>query len=165
MIMATVLALIFTMVGVDLFNDAGEGVALWHVGIEGSAGVVALLGLFYLLRGAFVLKRRLHAERTNFQAYRQQAEAWRAESRNHVEGLAKAIDRQMTAWQLTAAEKEVAFLLLKGLGLKEIAQVRNTSEKTARVQSTAIYAKSGLSGRSALAAFFLEDLLVPASPG
>ncbi|MGE3975871.1 MAG: helix-turn-helix transcriptional regulator, partial [Bdellovibrionales bacterium] len=50
---------------------------------------------------------------------------------------------------------------LKGLSLKEIAGVRNTTEKTARVQSTAIYSKAGLSGRSELSAFFLEDLLLP----
>ena len=62
---------------------------------------------------------------------------------------------------LTIAEKEVTFLLLKGLGFKEIATVRNTSERTARAQSIAIYAKAGLSGRSELAAFFLEDLLLP----
>jgi DNA-binding NarL/FixJ family response regulator len=55
----------------------------------------------------------------------------------------------------------VAFLLLKGLSLKEVAGVRNTSEKTARVQSMAVYAKAGISGRSELAAFFLEDLLPP----
>nr|HMN69592.1 helix-turn-helix transcriptional regulator [Bdellovibrionales bacterium] len=69
--------------------------------------------------------------------------------------------RQLTSWKLTISEKEVAFLLLKGLSLKEIAEIRKTSEKTARAQSTAIYEKSGLSGRSELAAFFLEDLLGP----
>jgi hypothetical protein len=41
--------------------------------------------------------------------------------------------------------------------------VRNTTEKTARVQSMSIYAKAGISGRSELSAFFLEDLLVPGS--
>jgi DNA-binding CsgD family transcriptional regulator len=64
---------------------------------------------------------------------------------------------------LTVSEKEVAFLLLKGLSLKEIAAIRETSEKTARAQSTAIYEKSGLAGRSELAAFFLEDLLAPSA--
>jgi len=39
--------------------------------------------------------------------------------------------------------------------------LRGTAEKTARVQSMAIYSKSGLSGRYELSAFFLEDLLVP----
>ncbi|MCB0331312.1 MAG: helix-turn-helix transcriptional regulator, partial [Bdellovibrionales bacterium] len=68
---------------------------------------------------------------------------------------------QLSTWKLTEAEKEVAFLLLKGMSLKEIAGIRETTEKTARVQSMAIYAKAGLSGRSELAAFFLEDLLIP----
>ena len=73
----------------------------------------------------------------------------------------RAIDEQLDKWGLTSAEKEVAFLLLKGLSSKEIAHIRNTAEKTARVQSMAIYSKSGLANRSELSAFFLEDLLVP----
>ena len=51
--------------------------------------------------------------------------------------------------------------MLKGLSLKEIAALRSTSERTVREQARAVYRKSGLSGRSALAAFFLEDLLLP----
>ena len=39
--------------------------------------------------------------------------------------------------------------------------LRGTHEKTVRAQSASIYAKAGLAGRSELAAFFLEDLLVP----
>ncbi len=77
--------------------------------------------------------------------------------------MARAIDQQLTKWNLTVAEKEVAFLLLKGLSLKEVADVRKTTEKTARVQSMAIYSKAGISGRSELSAFFLEDLLLPAA--
>ena len=52
-------------------------------------------------------------------------------------------------------------MLLKGLSHKEIAVVRDTSERTVREQSRAVYRKSGLSGRSSFAAFFLEDLLLP----
>jgi len=51
------------------------------------------------------------------------------------------------------------------MSLKEIAEIRNTAEKTARVQSMAVYSKSGLGGRSELSAFFLEDLLVPLESG
>lgn len=36
-----------------------------------------------------------------------------------------------------------------------------TSERTIRAQARSIYAKAGLSGRAALSAFFLEDLLAP----
>ena len=78
-----------------------------------------------------------------------------------MEGLARSIDRQLDQWQLSVAEKEVAFLLLKGLSLKDIAALRGTAEKTVRAQSAAVYAKSGLAGRTELSAFFLEDLLLP----
>lgn len=81
-----------------------------------------------------------------------------------MRGLAHAIDEQLDAWGLTPAEKEVAFLLLKGFSFKEIAPVRGTSERTVRQQGLAVYAKSGLAGRAELAAFFLEDLLVPSTP-
>jgi DNA-binding NarL/FixJ family response regulator len=57
----------------------------------------------------------------------------------------------------------VASLLLKGLSHKEIAEVRRVSEATARQQARAVYKKAGLSGRNELAAFFLEDLLLPRS--
>src|SRR5213593_86931 len=42
-----------------------------------------------------------------------------------------------------------------------VADLRQTSERTVRQQALAIYRKSGLNGRSDLAAFFLEDLLLP----
>ncbi|MCP5363623.1 MAG: response regulator transcription factor [Hyphomicrobiales bacterium] len=51
--------------------------------------------------------------------------------------------------------------MLKGLTHKEIAVLRETSEATVRQHATAIYRKSGLSNRSQLTAFFLEDLLAP----
>ena len=51
--------------------------------------------------------------------------------------------------------------LTKGLSLKEVATVRATSERTVRAQARSLYAKAGLTGRAALSAFFLEDLLAP----
>ncbi|HOZ25356.1 MAG TPA: hypothetical protein PLI83_11310, partial [Thermomonas sp.] len=69
----------------------------------------------------------------------------------HLEGLIEQLDR--AAARGIHLPKSVYPLL--------IAQARGTSEKTARVQSSAIYAKSGLAGRSELSAFFLEDLLPP----
>jgi trimethylamine:corrinoid methyltransferase-like protein len=46
------------------------------------------------------------------------AEAWRSGSRKYLDGLSRSIDLQLDQWQLSAAEKEVAFFLLKGLSLK-----------------------------------------------
>lgn len=160
-VIAAILILVLVLVGVDLFTDAKEGVVVWHMALEGSVGVVVVFGIFYLLQDSFQTKHRLEKEISDFSEFKKQADAWKLESKKYIDGLSKAIDQQLTAWKLSAAEKEVAFLLLKGLSLKDIANVRETTEKTARVQSMAIYAKSGVAGRSELSAFFLEDLLVP----
>lgn len=90
-----------------------------------------------------------------------QGQRWRTESRALLTGLGEAIDVQFSRWNLTDAEREVALLLLKGLSHKEVATIRAVSERTIREQSRSIYTKSGLSGRTALSAFFLEDLLAP----
>jgi len=81
--------------------------------------------------------------------------------RELLKGLGSAIDSQFDRWQLTAAEREMALLMLKGLSHKEIALARDTSERTIRQQAQSIYGKANLSGRAALSAFFLEDLLLP----
>jgi len=88
---------------------------------------------------------------------------WRRAAREHLDGLAAAIQRQFTEWGLTNAECDIAALMLKGLSHKEIANLRHTSEATVRQQARAIYVKSGLANRAELSAFFLEDLLPPQS--
>ncbi len=92
---------------------------------------------------------------------RVQGHRWRSESRSLLNGLGTAINEQFSRWNLTDAEREVALLLLKGLSTKEIAAVRAGSERTVREHARSIYSKAGLTGRSALSAFFLEDLLAP----
>ena len=84
--------------------------------------------------------------------------AWRQESRRFLDGLSRAIESQFAAWNLTAAEADVAGLMLKGASLREIAGLRRTAEATIRQQAQNVYRKSGLSTRSELAAYFLEDL-------
>jgi DNA-binding CsgD family transcriptional regulator len=162
-VIAGVLALIALLAGADMLVDLREGASVWHVTTEATVAAAACLGAFHLLRGAWRLRRRLAEQQRDFSVFRQQAEAWRTGSKKYLDGLSQSINLQLEQWHLSMAEKEVAFLLLKGLSLKEIAVARGTSEKTARVQSSAVYAKSGLAGRSELSAFFLEDLLPPPS--
>lgn len=92
---------------------------------------------------------------------RAQGQRWRMEARSHLDGLGAAIETQFSRWNLTEAEREVALLLLKGLSHQEVAAVRAVSERTVREQARSIYSKAGLTGRTALSAFFLEDLLAP----
>jgi DNA-binding CsgD family transcriptional regulator len=86
---------------------------------------------------------------------------WRNGMSDLIKGLSQGIARQFSEWSLTTAEREVGLLILKGMSYKEIAVMRDVSEKTIRQQAHAIYRKAKLSGRAALSAYFLEDLLLP----
>jgi DNA-binding CsgD family transcriptional regulator len=80
---------------------------------------------------------------------------------SHLAGLKGAMDKQFQAWGMTAAEREVGLLMLKGLSHKEIAALRATTDATVRQQAQSIYRKAGLPGKTAFSAYFLEDLFVP----
>jgi DNA-binding CsgD family transcriptional regulator len=86
---------------------------------------------------------------------------WKHEAGYLLAGLGVAIDAQFERWLLSPAEREVALFLLKGLSHKEIATMRHVGEATVRQQAQGVYRKSGLANRNDLAAFFLEDLLLP----
>ena len=57
------------------------------------------------------------------------------------------LDRLASALSLTPAEKEVAELLLKGMRHKEIAEIRQTSERTVRQQGLSILCEGRQLGR------------------
>ena len=160
-IIAGILFAIALLTSVDIFNDYFEGVATWHISIEAIVAVIALIGVFYLIKGRFTLQHNLEQERQVSSELQAEARKWKQVSKKYVKGLSVEIENQLDRWGLTEAEKEVSFLLLKGLSNKEIAEVRETRVPTIRAQTNAIYSKSGLSGRSELSAFFLEDLLPP----
>lgn len=160
-----IFALVAGLVAVDVAHDASLGAELEHLLIEGAlmlaAGSGAVLFARWLMRLRAEAKAEAIAERSQARHWQKEAQKWREESRHLIEGLSGAIDQQLEAWRLTPAEKEVALLLLKGLSHKEIAAVREASDRTVRKQAASIYAKAGLGGRAELSAFFLEDLLVP----
>ncbi len=163
LIISGILLLISLMTTFDLLTDLKEGVVWWHVAIEGSVAVIALIGVYFLIKGTFTLRKSLKKERELSAMLTEENSHRKKSSKKFLDGLSKSIDTQLEKWQLTKSEKEVAFLLIKGFSLKEIAEYRSTAEKTTRAQATSIYAKSGVSGRSQLSAFFLEDLLIPQS--
>jgi DNA-binding CsgD family transcriptional regulator len=152
----------------DLISDLREGTTGTHVAIEGAVVALGAIGAGWMVGRVRALAREAQALRVQARALAERLEAagreaarWRAETGDLVAGLAQAIDRQLAAWGLTAAEKDIALLLLKGLSHKEIAALRGVGETTVRQQARAIYRKASLGGRHDLAAFFLEDLLAP----
>lgn len=149
------------LVGMDLVSDYRSGSGGGHLALEGilllvSAGTL-VAGTHQLLNARKVI-RDLEG---NLESVKKEKEHWKEENRELLAGLSAKIEKQFADWQLTPAETEVGFFLLKGFSLKEIADLRGTKLKTIQQQSQALYQKSGLGSRSELAAFFLEDLLPP----
>jgi DNA-binding NarL/FixJ family response regulator len=139
-----------------------------HVAFEVTLILLSLTTAVVLWHGWWRAARDLHRTRASLALTRrtlaeQRAErdAWRKSAEQALAGLGQAIDRQFRAWQLTPTEREVALLLLQGHGHKQIAARTGRSERTVRQHAVAVYQKAGLGGRAELAAFFLQDLVVP----
>ncbi|MCM2333263.1 MAG: helix-turn-helix transcriptional regulator [Anaeromyxobacteraceae bacterium] len=161
---AGLFVIITFFVGADLAADLAHGMSWSHVSVELVAMLFCLAGVFgsgLVLRRALVRARELHhhleGTRQDLHEARTEADALRA-------GLGTALDDQFERWGLTSAQREVALLVLKGLSYKEVAELRTTAEHTVRNQALAIFRKAGLAGRAEMAAFFIEDLLLPRDP-
>jgi DNA-binding CsgD family transcriptional regulator len=118
--------------------------------------------------GVALLAQRMHSQHEekaalirDLEIARAEGNGWRSKVRAHLAGLKAGMDRQFEVWGMTAAEREVGLLILKGLSHKEIAALRATTEATVRQQAQAIYRKASLPGKTAFSAYFLEDLLAP----
>ncbi len=144
----------------------------FHVIFEVATNVLNLACTVVLWRGWWRTARDLGQARVSLAATRRtlaerQAahDAWRQSAEQALAGLGQAIDRQFRAWQLTPTERQIALLLLQGHGHKRIAALTGRGERTVRQHAVAVYEKAGLSGRAELAAFFLQDLIVPDAGG
>ncbi len=162
-IVGIAICILLIVSGFDIWDDAqhgdGLGMLLWDV-VAITLAAAVLLYIFILQPYGIRLENR----GLELQAERQAADLARLSklARKQLEGLGAYISAQFDDWRLTPAEKDVALMLLKGLSMKEIADLRDISERTARQQATTVYSKANLTGRAALSAFFLEDLLLPA---
>jgi len=145
----------------DLVLDWPERPSAFHVAFELSLMSVSLGAVAALWIGWSRAQRSLARTREASAAHQAERDAWRGRAEKVLRGLGEEIDAQLRRWDLTPAERETALLLLKGYGHKEIAALLGKSERTVRQQAVAVYRKSDLAGRAELAAFFLEDLLLP----
>jgi DNA-binding NarL/FixJ family response regulator len=130
----------------DITADLLSGTeGILHVSVELLVFVAISTVLFSELRRGGRLKQEIQTERSK--TARLSGE------------LLRIMQRQFADWGLSPSENEVALLLIKGLSMREISAARRVQEKTVRQQATAVYAKSGYSGRHELAAHFIEDLM------
>jgi DNA-binding CsgD family transcriptional regulator len=156
-----IFAFIALLMAIDAVIDYRQSGSFFAQTFEMLVFVLALAGI--AVHGWQLASARSRSERLDRELAETRADAqrWSREAQDVLNGLGAAIDRQFDKWGLTPAERDVALLQLKGLRHRQIAELRETSERTVRQQALAIYRKAGLTGRTDLAAFFLEDLLLP----
>ena len=73
--------------------------------------------------------------------------------------LVDVLEEHFASWDLTPAERDVAWLTFKGFTNREIADLRGTREGTIKAQNYAIFRKAGVNSRNQLLAHFMDDLL------
>jgi len=142
----------------------GDELSLLDVFIDG-IGILLTIGAAV---GVALLAQRVESQHEEKMALirdlefaRAEGNAWRNKVRSHLAGLKDGMDIQFLDWGMTAAEREIGLLILKGLSHKDIAVLRSTAEPTVRQQAQSIYRKAKLPGKTAFCAYFLEDLFTP----
>ncbi len=158
-LMISVFAIVVAASGADLVADLAHGAGIDHIVKESAVVVISALAIARLLWG-------LRRQRQEIEALQQELVAANdasSQPRKYVlearKKLGNVVSQQFSEWGLTDSEKEIGWLLLKGLSLKEIALLRDTQEKTVRQQASAVYRKAGVAGRHAFSAWFIEDIL------
>lgn len=116
-----------------------------HLLLETFAAVALVCGVIFLMLELRALMLRMSAMQTGLDI-----------ARGH---LSEVIDVFFDDWKLTAAERDVAIMILKGLDNDTIAHVRKTASGTVRAQATSVYAKSATDGRAQFISLFMEELM------
>jgi len=156
-----VLSLLGLNAVVNLILDAWGRWPHVHLALEVVTALVGMAAAAALGWGWRSAARGEAAARQALATRQAERDAWRDSAQRALEGLGTALDAQFRAWDLTPTEREIALLLLKGYSHKRIADMTGRKERTVRQHGVVVYQKAGLSGRAELAAFFLEDLILP----
>ena len=145
--------------GADIWADIHQGVNTYHLIQEGVLLGVTILAFLWIWHGLLDKNRELNALRQTLLEIESLPAPKSEKVVESKKRMSEAIHSQFNDWELSKSEREVGMLLLKGFSLKEISALRGTTEKTIRQQASAIYKKSGLSGRHVFSAWFIEDFL------
>jgi len=143
----------------DIIADIKQGANAAHIFQETLIACVALLLLLTLLYQTKDEKNK------NKKLLRSLAEANALTTKTSQELLnakkvfGDEISKQFLNWKLTKSEADIALFTLKGFNAKEIANLRNSSEKTIRNQLTSVYRKSDLTSKHAFIAWFMDGLI------
>jgi len=137
--------LILEMVNLGRLVGRPDGTYVLHIAGEALGTVVLFVGFWISRANERALYRQAHQSESRLTALREDFDA--------------LIDSHFARWQLTAAERDVALLTLRGLRLREISQVRSVSLGTVKSQTHAVLRKSGAGTRAGFIALIMDELL------
>lgn len=163
LILTYLLSIIFLLIVLDITLDFMGGLPMKDMALdlllEGSILIVVLYTANYVWKKFQVEKENKESVEIDLKHTKELASKWEKKSQHFVREFQAFVTTQFKDWNLSKSEKEIAILMLNGKSSKEISAHRFTSERTIRNQCRAIYEKSGLSGKSELSAFFLNELI------
>jgi len=127
------------------------------IGIEGGTGVRALDTFEYFIAAALLIGVLITGREIGriMRLNNKLSDQVRAASGEFT----KLMDDQFANWGLTASERDVAILSIKGLSVAEIAEARGSAEGTIKAHSAAVYRKAGVTGRLQLLSLFVDELV------
>ena len=130
----------------DVLGDASEQMAVsWGLVPEALACIALFLGIgFEAVFLSELLRRKASLERSVKLASSE---------------LQSVIERHFDEWKLTASERDVAALMVKGLSIAEIAKVRGSAEGTVKAHLNAIYRKADARNRAEVLSNIMDALI------
>lgn len=136
-------AVVFLM---DVLTDMSEVSGLdWQLLPEALASLALFVGIaFEALYLVHLLKRKASLERSVGMA---------------SSALQSVIESHFDEWKLTASERDVAALMVKGLSISEIASVRGSAEGTVKAHLNAIYRKANARNRAEVLSHIMDTLI------
>jgi len=156
-IVLLVLIMLFKLL--DIIADLQLDIPAWHIMQESILVLLTVIGTVYLSNDLMRRSRQVKALAYRLAQADKQIDNMSSQMRSARQDYSQAVASQFNTWGFTKSEQQVAFLLLKGLSFKEIAEVRQTKEKTVRQQASSIYGKAEVDGRHTFCAWFMEDFI------
>lgn len=131
---------------VDVMKDVSSlGGPDWGLIPEALASLALFVGIaFEAVSLVYLLRRKASLERSVGLA---------------SSALQGVIDSHFDEWKLTASERDVAALMVKGLSISEIAGVRGSAEGTVKAHLNAIYRKANARNRAEVLSIIMDTLI------
>jgi len=161
LVFAVFVLFVFGTSAAEIIIEFAEGESLEEMMDDLLRFVVSALVLAAFLYERWVQQKDLGELREQLGRARGKLAALDINTREIANQYRAVMQKQFDAWNLSASEQDIVIGMLKGLSFREIAELRETREKTVRQQASSVYRKAGVTGRNELAAWFFEDMLEP----